>query len=54
MKDVLSSIGMIGLVLGHTLSLPLGLWAAITRGAVFHGFMSVFVPFYGLIYWVVS
>ena len=57
MKNIMNTVGggvgviiMVILAIGELFSLPLGLYYAIINGSLFHGLMSVFIPWWGVIY----
>ena len=49
-------VGLFGIVLwaGYVFGPVLGLYAAVTSGSFFHALGSIIVPWYGVIYWMVS
>lgn len=54
MKDFFQSVPMFLIVFGYTFGPFFGIYAAIVNGSVLNGFLSLCVPFYGIIYWLVA
>ncbi len=54
MIDKLGTFGAIVLWLGYILGPFFGIYAAVVNGSFLNALLSLFIPWYGMIYWVLS
>lgn len=54
MSDRIATIFTAGLYLGYTLGPLFGLYAAVMNSSFLNALLSLFIPFYGLLYFFLS